>query len=96
MRLELPSKSAGKAAGNAPGAPIEAAPGSLEHLASDYLVARLHQFLVSYGEPARLSDIAQGLVNDGASVNLVRQVLLFRRKTTCVSTRGRAYSIVVR
>lgn len=30
------------------------------------------------------------------SVNLVRQVLLFRRKTTCVSTRGRAYSIVVR
>ena len=71
----MASKSAGKGATEASKSLAEAAPGSLEQLATDFLVARIHQFLVSYGEPARLSDIAQGLVNDGASVSLVRTAL---------------------
>ncbi len=71
----MPSKSASKGPSAASAGLTEAAPGSLEQIATDLLVARIHQFLVSYGEPARLSDIAQGLVNDGVSVNLVRTTL---------------------
>jgi hypothetical protein len=47
-------------------------PGALEVLATEYLMARIHQHLVAYGEPARLGDIAQALSDDGVTVNLAR------------------------
>ncbi len=49
--------------------------GSPERLAADYLATRVHQFLISYGEPARLGDIAQGLADDGVTPNLARYAL---------------------
>jgi hypothetical protein len=56
--------------------PVEAPkPGALESLATEYLVARIHQFLVSYGESARIGDIAHGLLDDGVTANLARFTL---------------------
>ncbi len=48
---------------------------ALERTALEYLTWRIQQFLVSYGESARLGDIASGLAEDGASPGLVRHVL---------------------
>ncbi len=56
----------------APSKPVQP---SLDAVADEYLVHRLHQAIVSHGEPVKIADIARGIDDEAISMGLIRNTL---------------------